>query len=435
MLAGGPLADSHSRCHIPLIFAFLMRLPVPSASAAHPARWYIALLACLLVFVAPGCSMFLPDVSHEPNFHNPFPQLSRVAVAPFFNQSDEATLDARRFSMEYFGQLQAIPGFEVVPLGVVEEAINRHAVDLSSPGEARRLAEILGVDVVVVGSITDYSPYTPPRCGMRVEWYARNPGFHQIPPGYGLPWGTPEEEFIPPPLAYEAEMALARARLAAQTPDCRGGDQLLPLPPLPPNTAVERPALSEPEANQQLEGQPDPFEEENAEALPVPPSQESPDVNPETPVAYQRALDSEPVESDLEELPLGPPLNGSPGMTGTVAPKPLADATLPNGLLPPEWSMGDDCLSPCRVRPPCIVHHGPIMTHTRIYHGDSATFAEALAGYVRTRNDDRFGGWQTYLQRSDDFIRFCCHLHITEMLTARGGAGETQVVCEWPVSR
>ena len=69
---------------------------------------------------------------------NPFPQLSHVAIAPFFNQSDEPTLDARQFSMAYFAELQEMPGFEVVPLGVVEEAILRHRVDLNGPGEARQ---------------------------------------------------------------------------------------------------------------------------------------------------------------------------------------------------------------------------------------------------------------------------------------------------------
>ena len=33
---------------------------------------------------AGGCNMVLPDISHQPVVHNPFPQLSRVAVAPFF---------------------------------------------------------------------------------------------------------------------------------------------------------------------------------------------------------------------------------------------------------------------------------------------------------------------------------------------------------------
>ena len=68
------------------------------------------------------------------------------------------------------------------------------------------------------------------------------------------------------------------------------------------------------------------------------------------------------------------------------------------------------------------------MTHTRIYHGNDSEFTEALASYYHFRDDARFGGWQNYLQRSDDFIRFCCHMHISEMLSARGGAGETRVV-------
>ena len=71
------------------------------------------------------------------------------------------------------------------------------------------------------------------------------------------------------------------------------------------------------------------------------------------------------------------------------------------------------------------------MTHTRIYHATDSQFTEALASYYYFRDDARFGGWQNYLQRSDDFIRFCCHLHIAEMLSAHGGAGETQVVWRW----
>ena len=71
------------------------------------------------------------------------------------------------------------------------------------------------------------------------------------------------------------------------------------------------------------------------------------------------------------------------------------------------------------------------MTHTRIYSGSDSEFTEALASYYHFRDDARFGGWQNYLQRSDDFIRFCCHMHISEMLSARGGAGETRVVWQW----
>ena len=75
------------------------------------------------------------------------------------------------------------------------------------------------------------------------------------------------------------------------------------------------------------------------------------------------------------------------------------------------------------------------MTHTRIYSGNDSEFTEALASYYHFRDDARFGGWQNYLQRTDDFIRFCCHMHISEMLSARGGAGETRVVWTWPDCR
>jgi len=162
-----------------------------------------------------GCQLVIPETTHQPVICNPFPQLSRVAVAPFFNQSDEPTLDGRAVALAYFAELQATPGFEVVPVGVVEEAMIAHRIDLGGPGEARRLATILEVDAVVVGSITDYSPYYPPRCGLRVEWYTANSGYHEIPAGYGLPWNTPEEEFIPDSLVYEAQLALARSQMQA----------------------------------------------------------------------------------------------------------------------------------------------------------------------------------------------------------------------------
>jgi hypothetical protein len=77
----------------------------------------------------------------------------------------------------------------------------------------------------------------------------------------------------------------------------------------------------------------------------------------------------------------------------------------------------------------------PVLSQTRLYHGHDTNFTERLASYFAIRDDARFGGWQAYLQRSDDFIRFCCHLHITEMLEARGGRDETDLILRWPIGR
>jgi hypothetical protein len=381
------------------------------------------LLASTLLVGMSGCHLW--EVCHEPVVHNPFPQLSRVAVAPFFNQSDEPTVDGREFALAYFAELQATPGFEVVPLGVVEEAILAHQVDLSDAGEARRLANILGVDAVVIGSVTDFTPYYPPRCGMRVEWYAANPGFHEIPPGYGLPWGTPEEEFIPQPLVFEAEMAVAKAEMASRTPNC-------PKPSLDPpqrTMSSEEPRLFNPVPSSEPPAVEAPREnesgDENAEGAEEP-SEDAVESasDSETSVAIHTLYEEEITD---EELPTG-------GGEASVPPLPpqTADsddttvATGPHGL-----PSHDEPATGSTQPPPCVPYNGPVMTHTRIYSGSDGDFTEALANYYHFRNDARFGGWQNYLQRSDDFIRFCCHMHIHEMLSARGGADQTRVVWRW----
>jgi hypothetical protein len=401
--------------------------------------------------------MILPDVGHQPVVHNPFPQLSRVAVAPFFNLSDEPTVDGREFALSYFAELQAVPGYEVVPLGVVEEAILAHQVDLSRPDEARRLARVLGVDAVVIGSVTDYSPYYPPRCGMRVEWYAANPGFHEIPPGYGLPWGTPEEEFIPAPLVFEAEMALARAQLATQTPDC----ELPPEPEPPPAQAAtepQAPPLILPSDNKASgdrangdanapAASPDDAKANGAGAdgtrpNAVDPAEEKP--AGELAALYEEQLPAGESERSLEQqLPAGDSNTGEalPALSPeSFAADGTTGAIVAHGALnpmPPDWpdERGFVPPPPSAARPTCCPNNGPVMTHTRIYHGTDSEFTEALASYYDFRDDARFGGWQNYLQRSDDFIRFCCHVHISEMLSARGGAGQTRVVWRWSESR
>jgi hypothetical protein len=401
------------------------------------------MLAGVMLASIAGCSLW--EVTHQPVIHNPFPQLHRVAVAPFFNQSDEPTVDGHEFALAYFAELQATPGFEVVPVNVVEDTIVAHQVDLSNAGEARRLAVILGVDAVVIGSVTDFNPYYPPRCGIRVEWYAANPGFHEIPPGYGLPWGTPEEEFIPQPLVFEAEFALAKAQFATQTPDC-------PKPPLvPPKRSVisgdgpqepdlfaptplpfDSPAENPRRENDTEEGS----DEEFDDATDATNDAAGKSKNDSENTGVIRTAYDEP--SSEEELPSGSGTGTMPvpPQSGEAEARDTTGANVANSELPVNWPSINNFVpqppSPCGgIRPPCVPYNGPVMTHTRLYSGNDADFAAALESYYHFRTDARFGGWETYLQRSDDFIRFCCHMHISEMLSARGGGDQTRVVWRW----
>jgi hypothetical protein len=339
-------------------------------------------LALLLVSLATGCTIF-PELAHQPTLHNPYPQISKVAVAPFFNLSTESTLDGRKFALAYFNELQQVPGYEVVPVGVVEQAIKTSNNRLASPEDARRLAQNLGVDAVVIGAVTDYSPYYPPRCSMQVEWYAANPGFHAIPPGYGLPWGTREEEEIPGPLIFETEMALAKAQLATQTPKC---PQLPPKDDPPEQTGQ---GGSGKERDQASNG---PADSQTAGGV----KQLSHQTGDGTAVTNGRI-----------------PAN-RPGLP--------PDWPDPRGLIPPP---------PMVQAAACRPSSGPVMRHTRIYNGNDAQFTEALQSYYFWQDDARFGGWQNYLMRSEDFVRICCRMHLWEMLSARGGAGESRVVWRW----
>ena len=95
-----------------------------------------------------------------------------------------ALLLSTHLATAYAAELQSVPGFEVVPVGVAEAKMQEYRIVFNGkngPAEARKLAQLLDVDAVVVGAITDFTPYYPPRVGLDVEWYSANAGFHPIP--------------------------------------------------------------------------------------------------------------------------------------------------------------------------------------------------------------------------------------------------------------
>ena len=268
---------------------------------------------------------------------------------------------ARRSALAYFNELQLIPGFEVMPVGVAKQML---AASIAASGneprtgsDFQRLAEQMGVDAVLVGSITEYSPYYPPRLGLAVDWYAANPGYHPIPAGYGLPWGRAEEEFIPSALVREAEFALAREQLKTQTPD------------VPPREQAGD----------------DRARRTRAAALT--------DSAQARRIGYARSDRRRWLRRDAGKLH---------EVAALAAPHLPADWPDPRGFIP---------LPPCPSGRSLAPQHAPLITHTRIFNGQDAKFTERLATYYYLRDDARFGGWPAYLERPEDFVRFCCHLH------------------------
>jgi hypothetical protein len=199
----------------------------------------VCLAAILLSLALPGCMVIKVGVQ------NPIPGMNTVAIVPFFNLSQEPSqvVDGRRFALAYFAELQKTPGFEVIPIGVVEAAILKNQLDMRNKQDALTLARLLKADAVVIGAVTDYSPYYPQRIGLQVDWYSPEAWLpememaHAPPPRERLP-----AEFQPPGGPQRAPL-LARGQaeeepasdkspeqsdlpvVAASDPEC--------LPPLP----------------------------------------------------------------------------------------------------------------------------------------------------------------------------------------------------------
>lgn len=387
---------------------------------------------------------------------NPIPGLSTVAVAPFFNLSAERAVDGRRFALAYYAELQKTPGFQVVPVGVVEVAIAQNRLDLQNPDDVLKLAQILDVDVVVIGAVTDYSPYYPPRIGLNVDWYAprggpfhpgpsvdplarqrlRNqldeiqdetrgkyrdpPWAHQVsrhtgrgdacPPGATTGSGAPCPTIADPngPMLDGSGASMGAAPSHGAGSASGSPTLMLPAPAAPPGP----PRATGPwDASPATPGPAAPPLPTDAALRPQFRGQ-SPDADGPAGPTAPRGLPG-PFSPTVPNP--GPPLLGPPGPSAAPDPTTGGGPFAPYGPFAPGEAFASD---PRR----------PIMSYTRMFDATDADLVATLRDYVQLNGDLRSGGWKAYLDRSEDFLRFASHRMITEMLVLHGGEGKRRYV-------
>lgn len=84
------------------------------------------------------------------------------AVAPLRNESATSTVDALAVSDRVVEALEQVKGVRAVPMNRTIETMRALKMPLvRTPGDAKKLADALGVDALIVGSITAYEPYDP----------------------------------------------------------------------------------------------------------------------------------------------------------------------------------------------------------------------------------------------------------------------------------
>jgi hypothetical protein len=95
-------------------------------------------------------------------------------VVPLRNESGTTAVDTLAVTDEIVAAAEQVQGVRAVPLNRTIAAMRSLGLaDLSTPEEVRLLASEMGVDGLIVGSVTAWDPYDPPTLGLALALYAR----------------------------------------------------------------------------------------------------------------------------------------------------------------------------------------------------------------------------------------------------------------------
>jgi hypothetical protein len=123
-----------------------------------------------LVVVTAGCQY--RGAKKPKHLSAPYGDRQVWAVAPLRNESGTLHADGLKTADKLAQRLETVMGIDVLPVNRVLSAMQ--SLDMQAVGSAKDAIElrgVLGVDALVVGSITAYDPYDPPKLGLAIELY------------------------------------------------------------------------------------------------------------------------------------------------------------------------------------------------------------------------------------------------------------------------
>jgi hypothetical protein len=107
-----------------------------------------------------------------PRLVAPYAERQVWAVAPLRNESGSLHADGVRIADHLARQLERAEGIDVIPVNRVLAAMDAMRLgSVASPEDALQLRRTLGVDAIVIGTVSSYDPYDPPKLGLAVELY------------------------------------------------------------------------------------------------------------------------------------------------------------------------------------------------------------------------------------------------------------------------
>jgi len=141
------------------------------------------LLAIMCFLGVTSCSNSLPPpkpYGTQRSLEIPALRTEVWAIAPVINLSGQSAVDSILQADILYQQLQQVRGMTVVPVDrVVQTYAGLNIEKVESPQQAATVCDILGADGLIVATVTQYDPYTPPKMGASLVLFRKPSGFHR----------------------------------------------------------------------------------------------------------------------------------------------------------------------------------------------------------------------------------------------------------------
>ncbi len=139
-------------------------------------------VSALCALVATGCGPGKPTYGTESVSFAPERGPRSIAVAPALNLSGQK-IDPLLQADIVYQELQPVRGLTVVPVNRVAEAfIAMKISQVESASQASMVCDMLGVDGLLVPTITLWDAYNPPKMGASLQLFVRR-GLYPMPGG------------------------------------------------------------------------------------------------------------------------------------------------------------------------------------------------------------------------------------------------------------
>ena len=148
------------------------RLKLPARAVVVRAL-ALMLTAAVAGLLPSGCAA-RPELVPPGVVVSPYAADAALAVIPLRNESGASFIDTDAVSDKIIAELAQARGIRCLPLNRTIEAMR--ALELpavTTPIQAQQVARAMGVDGIIVGTITAFDPYNPPVFGVSLALYAQ----------------------------------------------------------------------------------------------------------------------------------------------------------------------------------------------------------------------------------------------------------------------